>query len=242
MPKFPRFTSGTFGRLDFATMNDLFDRVEQLESQLGISGATAAAPETEIVVVKPLSLIATANGIQQWSWRESIIDFAFAETSAGERSGTGPNGNSDYPLFGRNLNTAGTYLAKALYDDSGNLFYRAIEEPAQQSDVIAGRITGSLPSGTSPGRWTYNLTQVDLNGQNLDPVSPAFNFAAYNGCEYVADPTPPSTGPYGVGAEVPAGLTTVARKPIRVGVIAVCAKMPSGGYVFSIPNGYQIVC
>lgn len=238
MPKFPRFTSGTFGRLDFATMNDLFDRVEQLEVALGVRSGNRRQQETELVIAQPTQLMSTSGSIQTWRWKEVIVDESYSIVDEGTRSSTGPSSSDEYPLVGKGLTQDQPCLAKAMYDETGKLFYRAIDEAAK-SDVICGIIVQNSPGGT--GGWVYTLEQVELqlNGQ-FTAVSPTFQFSARNSCEYVGDAPP--TGPFGVGAIIPENITTMQRQPIRTGVIAICLRMPAGTYAFSIPNGYRVVC
>lgn len=241
MPKFPRFTSGTFGRLDFATMNDLFDRVEQLESALGVGGAKRNFRETETLVVRPTQLMSTASGIQTWRWEEVIVDEFYLVTEIANRSSTGPNGQDDYLLVGKNLVQNQPCFAKALYDETGKLFYRAFEESAGSLNFAFGAVTGATVIAADK-KWRYDLVEVEVlaNG-TFTPKNPQVIFSAVNGCEEMPDPTPPSTGLYGVGFNPPSGLTQCKRMPIRNGIVVPCFQS-GAGWGFSIPNGYSIVC
>lgn len=244
MPKFPRFTSGTFGRLDFATMNDLFDRVEQLESSLARQRGGMPQRQSEVVLCYVLSVSSVSASCMKATWTAAVPSTSVpCNTNASgypSRSSTGPGGASDYPLYGKNLVVGQSYLAHSVYLDDGSLIYRAIEQGVGGANVIAGRVLSSVQGGI-PGRWTYTMQKVVLNQQGtFDPASPSFVFSAWNGAEVVPDSTIP--GPFGVGAFVPTSVTTMQRQAILNGVVIMCVELYPNLFMFSMPNAYRVVC
>jgi len=179
MPKFPRFTSGTFGRLDFATMNDLFDRVEQLEVALGLGGKKRKPVESELLVVRPLERFNTfSGGVENWTFQECIETTRLGATmlDQGVRSSTGPNGDQDYPLVGINLEGNKYYLAVALYDPDGKLFYRVVQEGGAGGDTffpaeITGKFAQAPYSDGRVYRWSYSFREMEIG----DEPNPPFN-------------------------------------------------------------------
>ena len=244
MPKFPRFTSGTFGRLDFATMNDLFDRVEQLESSIARQRGGMPQRQSEVVLCHVLAVTSIGQNCMRATWTAAVpstsVPCDTTLSSYPSRSSTGPGGTSDYPLYGKNLAVGQSYLAHSVYLDDGSLIYRAIEGGVGGANVIAGKVTDSVAGGI-PGRWIYTMEQVVLNPQGgFVSASPPFIFSARNGAEMVADSTIP--GPFGVGAIVPTGITTMERQAIRDDVVAMCLEASPGQFMFSMPNAYRVVC
>jgi len=245
MPKFPRFTSGTFGRLDFATMNDLFDRVEQLESSIARQRGGMPQRQSEVVLCYVLSVSSISSSCMKATWTAAVPNTTVPcntnLTAYPSRSSTGPGGSSDYPLYGKNLAVNQSYLAHSVYLDDGSLIYRAIEEGAGSLNFAFGAVTGATVIAADK-KWRYDLVEVEVlaNG-TFTPKNPQVNFSAVNGCEEMPDPTPPSTGLYGVGFNPPSGLTQCKRMPIRNGIVVPCFQS-GAGWGFSIPNGYSIVC
>jgi hypothetical protein len=244
MPKFPRFTSGTFGRLDFATMNDLFDRVEQLESSLTRQRGAMPQRQSEVVLCYVLSVSSVSASCMKATWTAAVPNTTVPcdtnTTAYPSRSSTGPGGSSDYPLYGKNLAVGQSYLAHSVYLDDGSLIYRAIEGGVGGANVIAGKVTGSVTGGI-PGRWIYTMEKVVLSPQgDFVSASPSFVFSARNGAEMVADS--PIPGPFGVGAIVPTSVGTMQRQAIRDGVVAMCLEASPGQFMFSMPNAYRVVC
>jgi hypothetical protein len=244
MPKFPRFTSGTFGRLDFATMNDLFDRVEQLESSLARQRGGMPQRQSEVVLCHVSAVTSIGQNCMKAEWTAAVPSTSVpCDTTLStypSRSSTGPGGTSDYPLYGKNLAVGQSYLAHSVYLDDGSLIYRAIEGGVGGANVIAGKVTGSVTGGIG-GRWIYTMEKVVLNPQgDFVSASPQFVFSARNGAEVVADS--PIPGPFGVGAIVPTSVTTMQRQAIRNGVVAMCLEASPGQFMFSMPNAYRVVC
>lgn len=166
MPKFPRFTSGTFGRLDFATMNDLFDRVEQLEASLRMQDAASRHNLSELVLCNVTAIISSSGSCKQAKWTEYTYasDVCAAPKTGGSRGSTGPGGDSDYPLVGEDLVVGQTYLAHAAYNEDGKLIYKQIKTGGSTvGDFFFARITGAeaYPAYNDVVyRWKYSWTEV----------------------------------------------------------------------------------
>jgi hypothetical protein len=169
MPKFPRFTSGTFGRLDFATMNDLFERVEQLEAALQRQQTTRQRM-SEIVLCYCTEIVSTVGGCVKAKWVEASpkqdSPCESAEDANLSRSSSGQLGTDQYPLYGKNLVVGKVYLAHPSYLPDGSLIYRQIETGAAGPEWYPAEILGAQSLGQSTDgivyRWKYAFREMYL--------------------------------------------------------------------------------
>jgi hypothetical protein len=248
MPKFPRFTSGTFGRLDFATMNDLFDRVEQLESSILSGRGNKQLPETDVLLVRARTLIDESAGIQHWSWEEAIVDPSDAIQGVGNRAYTGV-AFDDNILVGKNLVEDQTYFAKALYDQTGRLFYRAFEAGSGSGDLFfPAEITAVTPrephSDGKVYRFFYNFREMEYASGSTPPaiINWRVRDGGINNGFLLAVNTLERDGFLGVGGSAP----NIEESPthIRVGTIVLMGRLANTPpfYYFSAGPATNVRC
>ena len=246
---FPRFTRGSSGGLSFSTMNEVFDRIESLESPSTGKRHHRMTPGAflgRIGAQKP-------NTSNQWAFSEvtyesSLLTLTFPVVEGGRQSSDGSDLFA-FPAVGDNLVTGQVVLLFPMNRDSstisgsqpdplnGQLMFHALRIPSTSS---IARVAAWTPIGT--GVWRYSLQLCDAtvtSGGILWVVqNGAATFSAYNGAEAVADA--PSS--YGVGSSPPGAVTTITRQPIKVGVVVETIQDRNGNWTFCVPNGYAVTC
>lgn len=248
---FPKFTSGGSGRLTFDVMNELFARVEKLEGKARPGGLEL--PQMKHAFFAKVTAQNASPNQHQYSFAEvcrqnpqtaysGTLDPAAwtpvngGQTSAGVPLAGGTVSSFRYPLIGSGI-TVGTILPiVASVDEKGNLVYVPIQAGGGSVSFPARIISSSIITPNS--RWLYSVKRVIVSGTSFsDAQSNAVN--ALNGPEIIGD-SPPS---YGVGMQPPTNPTPqLIRQPIRNNVIVVVCDDGAGNLVFSIPNGYKVIC
>jgi hypothetical protein len=238
---FPTLTSGNLGALTFAHVNDVFRRIEGLESKVGQSNGSRSVSRHGIVF--PVRIIA---------FDEETNRAAFVEVT--RTTPDNESGHAWIDVAGGHTSVEGQdVFAKPLICSSGQVnsiayvFYRTSElgvkpyyetiAPRQNGIYALAAVSGDELNGP---RWIYyGYPAVAVaSGFEAEPGWPENEYVEmYNTCEYMDD-TP---GVIGVGTVLPSGVTAV-RQPIKVQGAVVCALDANGKVFFSLPNGYRIVC
>lgn len=249
---FPRFSRGRAGALTFDTMNEVFDRIEALEGMLSQNRGLKRGRMTpflgKILAQNPTD--PTEFSFEEVTWSANLTPNVWAQVEGGR---TSSDGQSDfaYPAVGSTLAAGKIVMLFPMNRDSstistnpnvknGTLVFHALETGASSSTRV-GRIMSSTSAGQ--GNWEYTLkdAKATVSGSTVSWTYNASSpdFKAYNGAEAPADS--PTT--YGVGM-VP-NLTPAPqmnRKQIRTGVVVTCILDEGGKWVFSVPNGYEVIC
>lgn len=250
---FPKFTSGGSGRLTFDVMNELFARVEKLEGKAR-PGGLELQPMKHAFFAKVTAQNSGTNA-HQFSFTEvcrqnpqtaygGTFDPAAwtavngGQTSAGVPLAGGAISAFRYPLIGSGI-TVGTILPiVASVDEKGNLVYVPIQATAATSSFPAKIISATALLQNS--RWSYTVRKVVSNqsGQYTD-VQGVPDRVAYNGAENAVDQAPI----FGVGMQPPqSGTLQMIRQPIKNDVVVIVTDDGAGTLVFSMPNGYRVIC
>jgi hypothetical protein len=254
MGKFPRFTSGSVGRLDYATMNDLFDRIESLEAVVAQASGGVKQRASEIVTCEVTGIQSTTGGCSIASWIEKgppATGSACAFTGTqGSRSSIGPSGDFDYPLIGENLVAGQVYTAYATYRSDGKLIYRKLETGSAGVDVWLARITGGLPmppfTDGKVYRWKYSWREVIFQGvgpptsTDLDYVDKPNGRVGDGVQNSLAWNTLERNGMVGVG-----GGSTAQEGPAKIsdGIVVLMHKFPDAFWVhFNAGPGLNVTC
>jgi hypothetical protein len=253
---FPKFTSGGSGRLTFDVMNELFARVEKLEGKARPGGLEL--PKMKHAFFARVTAQNTGANAHQFSFAEvcrqnpqtaysGTLDPAAwtpvngGQTSAGVPLAGGTVSSFRYPLIGSGI-AVGTILPiVASVDEKGNLVYVPIQAGGGSVSFPA-RIVGY--QNIEPEKsWRYSVKRavVAATATQLDFTDISDPMDAWNGAEWVVDS--PSSSVFGVGMEPqPSPTLQLIRQPIRVGVHVVVVDDGNGKLVFSMPNGYKVIC
>lgn len=248
---FPRFTRGSAGGLSFSTMNEIFDRIETLES--GPSDASSRRRGRLQPFLGKLVTLKTGS-TREWSFVEvtypaSLLISVTAPTVEGGRSSSDGADPFAYPAVGDGLSPNQIVMLFPMNRDSstvqgtppdplnGKLMFHAMPIPSQ--DMVA-QVVGYTQLAV--GRWSYNLQRVDITVAQgvasylIPPAEPIF--IGYNGAENAVD----GNGSYGVGSVPPGGVTSLTRNPIKTGTVVTVTRDRNGYWNFSVPNGYTVAC
>jgi len=241
MPQFPRFTSGSVGRLTFDVVNDLFARVESLEASRKENRTGTEQLGYPIMLAKVLEVRA-AQGVAdcleaKWVEQASSPCGGVDMDVGGRRSGTEAD-PWEFPIYGNGLEVGQIVAIFANYAADGRLFYRTVGGSAGGGGVAA-RIKSAAVI-TANVAWRYEVELVEWNGSSWQLTDPQTILQAVNGCESMPDPTYPTTATFGVGFVPPAGLQQLVRLPIRNGIVVSISGTASP--FFAVPNGYLVTC
>lgn len=248
---FPKFSSGGSGRLTFDVMNELFSRVEKLEADALPGGMKLAKPRYAFFA--RVTAQNTGSNQHQYSFAEvcrknpqtaygSTLDPAAwtlvngGQTSLGVNTGAGGTTSSfRYPLIGSGISVGSVLPIVGTYTDKGDLVY----VPVQAAGGISfpARIVSSTTITTNV-KWQYQVKRVTVSGTAFSDAQSTTS-PALNGAESVADAPPV----FGVGMQPPtSGTLQMIRQPIRNNVIVTVCDDGGGNLVFSMPNGYRVIC
>lgn len=238
---FPRFTSGRTGNLTFSLLNEMMERIEAVERAAGANPMKLPGQLppflARVVSVNPASGIEYEFEEVSYPASHSISSVVVVD---GGRTSRQDANKYAFPLIGSGLSNGQVVFAFPVYDSTSGLVFHTVEASGGAMTKVA-RVVSAVGLQANV-RWSYTMQPV-----KSDPNSPAPNvgwisdgptFTALNGSENVTD----SATIKGVGAEPPTG-PTYTRMPIKSGVIAPCTLEPNGSWwVFSVPNGYKVVC
>lgn len=250
---FPRFTSGGSGRLTFDVMNELFARVEKLEGKARPGGLEL--PQMKHAFFAKVTAQNVSPNQHQFSFAEvcrkdpqtaygGTLDPAAwtpvngGQTSAGVPLAGGTVSSFRYPLIGSGI-TVGTILPiVASVDEGGNLVYVPIQATAATSSFAAKILSASALVANV--KWAYVVRKVESNGGGgYNEITTSPDRVAFNGAENANDAAPV----FGVGMQPPqSGTLQMIRQPIRQDVVVVVTDDGAGRLVFSMPNGYRVIC
>jgi hypothetical protein len=228
---FPRFNSGSIGRLTFDTMNQVFDRIEALESD---ALRRTAKPEKTRQIF-PVRVTGT-NAFGQSSFYEVHQASAFTAGGWNQLQGgvsSSSNGNDfAYPL--RGLYTVNQIVwVSAVNADDGTLYYVGIVDTANRPETVIIKSSGSIGGG----RWLYTVWRVFFNPSTALYQDIAIDIPAYNGAENRVD----GSALKGVGF-MGTSTATYTRNPIANDVVVTGFMDSDGTFHFSMPNGYTVTC
>jgi hypothetical protein len=238
MPQFPRFTSGSVGRLTFDVVNDLFARVESLEASMRETRTGVSQIGSRILMLKVGQTRQNQSdpACTEAAWEEVSSKPCGGIALPNARTSTKDNDPFFYPLYGRSIVANMVVPAFAHYDGDGKLVYRAIEASASAERGISfAKVISSNSIG--PGRWKYSVQPQTWTGTSFIDEIGGQPFDAWNSVESMPDPVGFSTGQWGVGFIPPQGLQQLERLPIRAGIIVMISET-----VFCVPNGYLVTC
>lgn len=248
---FPKFTSGGSGRLTFDVMNELFARVEKLEGKARPGGLELPKMKHAFFArvnkqnISPnqhqFSFVEVYRQNPQTAYGGTLDPQAWTpmnggQTSAGVPLSGGTVSSFRYPLIGSGI-TVGTILPiVASVDEKGNLVYIPIQASGGSISYPARIVSKSAL--TSNVRWLYQVKKVVVSANDFSDAQ-ADTSPALNGAETVSDASPV----FGVGMQPPTSATLqMIRQPIRDNVVVVVTDDGAGNLVFSMPNGYRVVC
>lgn len=238
---FPRFTSGRTGNLTFSLLNEMMERIEAVERAAGANPMKLPGQLppflARVVSVNPANAIEYEFEEVSYPSSHSISGAVVVD---GGRTSRQDTNKYAFPLIGSGLSNGQVVFAFPVYDSTSGLVFHTVEAAGGAMTKVA-RVVSAVALQANV-RWSYTMQPV-----KTDPNSPSPNvawiadgptFVALNGSENVTD----SATIKGVGAEPPTG-PTYTRMPIKSGVIAPCTLEPNGAWwVFSVPNGYKVVC
>lgn len=228
---FPRFNSGSIGRLSFDTMNQVFDRIEALETD-ALRRTTKPEKTRQIFPVR----VTGTNTFGQSSFYE--VHQASAFTSGGWNQLEGGVSSSSsgndfaYPL--RGLYTVNQIVwVSAVNADDGTLYYVGVVDTSNRPETVMIKSSGSIGAG----RWLYTVWRVFFNASTAQYQDIAIDIPAYNGAENRVD----GSALKGVGF-MGTSTATYTRNPIANDVVVTGFMDSDGTFHFSMPNGYTVTC
>ena len=256
---FPRFTSGSVGRLTFEHVNEICSMVEQLRPLLRdgpISQGRGGLP----ILFARITAANTQFGNHDWVEVE-IAPRADVRTSGawrdkvdGRKSAAYADGDRYQPAFAIrewNATEFDTLPVNAiaalvpLKGADGKPCWLAIASMVQQGGTFPARILSAQPLGTQGQRWVYAWEEVQWSG------SPINDWTTLQGGR--TSGTVPGGGPAhnalngaerpGGGSMAGGGPGTATALPIPNGVVVSMGYVSGGGVsFFSLNNPYQITC
>ena len=239
--EFPRLTSGGSGRLTFDVVNDMFERIEALEGK-GIPRKLHKDYASDIFPAKITTENPAAPGQYQFTEQERTATNTYQSINGRRSSGylLGVFTNYATPAIAQAGLPSGSILYLLGRDNqAGKLEYLSVSSPAQTGGGTVALIQ-SATAITANLRWKYSVIEAQYTtAQNIfTAVVGATSFFAWNGAENVTD----TATTYGVGFIPQTPSPVLTRQPIRVGVSVEIIRDKNGLAMFSIPNGYKVVC
>lgn len=240
--EFPRLTSGGSGRLTFDVVNDMFERIEALEGK-GIPRKLHKDYASDIFPAKITTENPAKPGEYQFTEQERTATNTYQSINGRRSSGylLGVFTNYATPAIAQAGLPSGSILYLLGRDNQdGKLEYLSVSSPAQTGGGTVALIQSATVI-TANLRWKYSVIEAEyFTTQNIFTAAVgATSFFAWNGAENVGDT---STG-YGVGFIPQSNPSLVlTRQPIRSGVAVEIIRDKNGLAMFTVPNGYKVVC
>jgi len=240
--EFPRLTSGGSGRLTFDVVNDMFERIEALEGK-GIPRKLHKDYASDIFPAKITTENPAAPGEYQFTEQSRFPANGSFVSINGRRSSGYINGvftNYATPAIAQAGLPSGSILYLLGRDNqAGKLEYLSVSSPAQSGGGTVALIQSATVI-TANLRWKYSVIEAEyFTTQNIFTAAVgATSFFAWNGAENTTDST--SKGVGFVPSSNAAAIYT--RQPIKNGIAVEIIKDKNGLAMFSIPNGYKVVC
>ena len=239
--EFPRLTSGGSGRLTFDVVNDMFERIEALEGK-GIPRKLHKDYASDIFPAKITTENPAAPGQYQFTEQERTAANTYQSINGRRSSGylLGVFTNYATPAIAQAGLPSGSILYLLGRDNqAGKLEYLSVSSPAQTGGGTVALIQSATPI-TANLRWKYSVIEAEyFTTQNIFTAAVgATSFFAWNGAENTTDST--SKGVGFVPSSNAAAIYT--RQPIKNGIAVEIIRDKNGLAMFSIPNGYKVVC
>jgi hypothetical protein len=217
--------------MTFAHVNAVFERIERLEAQAGLSSSVKAESRMGRVINV---MVTSINAQGQVAWKEVARSGAgtWADVAGGATSAQGSNATA-IPLIGAGTVAGVVMQAVMRRDSSGAFVYHAMRQESPEWFIILGS------TGTGP-RWTYTARRARFesvaSGWIFDPTSSDI-VTMFNAAENPVD----TATEKGLGTIVPNG-TTLVRRPIKTTSVVPAFRDSLGLLCFFAPNGYQVTC
>lgn len=239
--EFPRLTSGGSGRLTFDVVNDMFERIEALEGK-GIPRKLHKDYASDIFPAKITAENPAKPGEYQFTEQERTATNTYQSINGRRSSGyiLGVFTNYATPAIAQAGLPSGSILYLLGRDNKdGKLEYLSVSSPAQTGGGTVALIQSAAVI-TANLRWKYSVIEAEyFTTQNIfTAVVGATSFFAWNGAENTTDST--SKGVGFVPSSNAAAIYT--RQPIKNGIAVEIIRDKNGLAMFSIPNGYKVVC
>ena len=239
--EFPRLTSGGSGRLTVDVVNDMFERIEALEGK-GIPRKLHKDYASDIFPAKITTENPAAPGQYQFTEQERTAANTYQSINGRRSSGylLGVFTNYATPAIAQAGLPSGSILYLLGRDNqAGKLEYLSVSSPAQTGGGTVALIQSATPI-TANLRWKYSVIEAEyFTTQNIFTAAVgATSFFAWNGAENTTDST--SKGVGFVPSSNAAAIYT--RQPIKNGIAVEIIRDKNGLAMFSIPNGYKVVC
>jgi hypothetical protein len=231
---FPKFSSGSIGRLGFETMNDVFARIERLEQRTQMFDPSVT---TRVIFMAQITGV-DASGSGSFT-EVNFGDFPSQVPELMTNGKTSSDGTDEfaYPALGANLTAGEIVMLVPVYSKDGKLVHKVVRDSVNSSfpAVVQGASVLNVNR-----QWKYTVKKVTISELPAQAYVGTYgnSFSAYNGPEWNTD----GAGIYGVGMETSSTTATFIRKPIKTGTVVVCTVDLNGVAVFSIPNGYRVNC
>lgn len=231
---FPKFNSGSIGRLGFETMNDVFARIEKLEQK---TSSIDQATTTRGIFLARITET-NANGYA------AFVEVNFGnfpsqipEDMTGGKTSTNGSNTFAYPAIGSSFSVGQIVTLIPTYTKDGKLVYKNLPESVESfpAKIISSSVI------VADKQWKYTVQKASINQLPNSVVLSSYGpqMYAYNGCEWIDD----TATIFGVGMESANSSATfrMVRRAIRGGVV-ICSPDVNGLLHFSVPNGYKVTC
>lgn len=230
----PRFSSGRVGRLSYDVVNQAFDKIERPED----TGSRTPFEEHPTDVFYAFITGVHPTVPTRFSFIEiqhdGPADLPTSSVSGGRTSSDGTD-QFAYPAIGTGATEGDRVLVVSMFTKDGLNIFRII--PRGNAGSFPARIVSSTTITTNV-KWQYQVKRVTVSGTAFSDAQ-SNTSPALNGAESVADAPPV----FGVGMQPPtSGTLQMIRQPIRNNVIVTVCDDGGGNLVFSMPNGYRVIC
>ena len=229
--EFPRLTSGNLGALTFAHVNEIFRRIEELENTTQ-GGATNGKSTIGLTFLARITAVNEGRAAFVQVARNSASVGQFDEVQGGATSTQGDN-QFAFPIYSSDLRANQIVSVCARRMTGGAVAYEAIvSEPPETPFIIVSH-------AGNPPVWTYSGREARWDGlqRRFYAVENSPIVTLFNGAENPID----NNEELGVGTKV-LDATPFTRRPIKNDTVVVATKTRIGEYVFSVPNGYEVLC
>lgn len=227
--------------MTFDVVNDMFERIEALEGK-GIPRKLHKDYASDIFPAKITAENPAKPGEYQFTEQERTATNTYQSINGRRSSGylLGVFTNYATPAIAQAGLPSGSILYLLGRDNKdGKLEYLSVSSPAQTGGGTVALIQSAAVI-TANLRWKYSVIEAEyFTTQNIfTAVVGATSFFAWNGAENTTDST--SKGVGFVPSSNAAAIYT--RQPIKNGIAVEIIRDKNGLSMFSIPNGYKVVC